>query len=66
MSLFLALTFLVFAAGICVLVVGMMRAPVGFEDQDGFHAMRAIKLPKPQPVRLPVMPAEVHELAGQM
>ena len=53
MSLFLALTCLVFATGICVLIVGLMRAPVGHEDQDGFHAVRAVKLPRPQPIALP-------------
>jgi hypothetical protein len=63
MSLALALTFLVFATGICILIVGMMRAPVGYEDQDGFHAMRAVKLPRPRPVSLP---ARLHEMAGQV
>ena len=62
MSLTLALTFLVFASGICILIVGMMRAPVGYEDQDGFHAMRAVKLPKPRTV---LLPAHLHEMSGQ-
>jgi hypothetical protein len=63
MSLYLALTFLVFAAGICILIVGMMRAPIGHEDQDGFHAMRPIKVARrAQPV---AMPAHLHEMSAQ-
>jgi hypothetical protein len=42
MSFGFAFLVFVFASGICVLLVSLVRAPLGFEDQDGFHAVRPI------------------------
>lgn len=53
MSLILSLLCLVFAAGICVLIVGLMTAPVGAEDDLGFHAVRPIKQARVAPVEMP-------------
>ena len=67
MSLFLALTAFVFASGICVLIVGLMRAPVGHEDEEGFHAVRPLKARVARPAAVPIaLPAELHEMSGRV
>jgi hypothetical protein len=65
MSPILALTVLVFASGICILIVGMMRAPFGHEDENGFHAMRPVKAARPTPATL-ALPVHIHEMSGQV
>ncbi|MEO7413122.1 MAG: hypothetical protein ABIZ81_07180 [Opitutaceae bacterium] len=61
MSLLLACTFLIFAAGICILILGLINAPTGHEDQNGFHAMRPIRIQRPTPL---VRPAQLPELVS--
>jgi hypothetical protein len=64
MSLWLTLTCLLFTSGICVLIVGMMRAPIGYEDENGFHATtRPTKVASPAPVPV-ALPVRMHEMSG--
>jgi hypothetical protein len=62
MPLYLAFIAFIFASGICVLLVGLARAPIGYEDDNGFHALRPVKQP-----RLTSMgaPTGLHEVSGR-
>lgn len=67
MSFLLAFTLLVFATGTCVLIVGMLRAPTGYEDQNGFHpTMRPVKVARPASVVVSrALPVRMHEMSGR-
>lgn len=43
MSLTVALIFLFFACCLCVLLVRLTLAPIGYEDESGFHPLRREK-----------------------
>jgi hypothetical protein len=43
MSLTLALLCFLFATCICILLVNLARAPGGYEDDQGFRNVRAVK-----------------------
>lgn len=68
MSLWLSLTFLIFTSGICLLIVGLMRAPLGHEDENGFHpAMRPVKVSRPASAPAPLaLPVGLGEMSGHV
>lgn len=46
MSLGLALLIFIFASSICVVLVSLVRAPVGVENEEGFVPVRPIDPPR--------------------